>query len=82
MYRAGMEARAEALLLPVIVSIPPGNDFCKIVFALSLVLTSATLLESALLSRIIGARRRRENFLPSSTVGRTSIVEAGSWSIA
>lgn len=77
----GVEARAEALLDPVIVSIPPGNDFWRIVFPESLLLTSETFALSTLLSRIIGAIRRRENFRASSREGWTNRIEPGSWSI-
>jgi hypothetical protein len=66
-----VEARAEALLEPVRVSIPPGKDFWRIVFPLSLALTSCTFAFRGLLSRIIGATRRRLNFRASSMVGWT-----------
>ena len=66
---------------PVIVSIPPGNDFWRIVFPESLLLTSETFALSTLLSRIIGAIRRRENLRASSREGWTNRIEPGSWSI-
>lgn len=71
MYRAGVEASAEALLEPVRVSIPPGKDFWRMVLPLSFALTSWTLAFSGLLSRIMGATRSRLNFLASSIVGWT-----------
>ena len=66
---------------PVIVNIPPGYDFWRMVFPLSLVLTSETFAFRGLESLIIGATRRRENFRASSIVGCTNSVLAGSWSI-
>jgi hypothetical protein len=66
-----VEARAEALLDPVIVSIPPGKDFWRIVFPESRVFMSETLAFSTLLSRIIGAIRSRENLRASSSEGCT-----------
>ena len=80
-YRAGVEARAEALFEPVIVNMPPGKDFWRIVFPESFALMSETFAFKVLLSRIIGAIRRRENFLASSSVGCTKRIEPGSWSI-
>ena len=65
----------------MIVSIPPGKDFWRIVFPESLVFTSDTFARSARLSRIMGAIRRRENLRASSSVGCTKRIEPGSWSI-
>ena len=56
---------------PVIVNMPPGKDFCKIVLPESLVLTSETFFRRGFESLIIGAIRKRENFRASSRVGCT-----------
>ena len=69
---------ALALFDPVMVSIPPGNDFCSTVLVESFPFTSWTLFLSTLLSLIIGATRSLENFLASSRDGCTKRTEPGS----
>ena len=65
----------------MMVSIPPGNSFCSMVFPDARAFTSATFFRSLGQSRIIGATRSRENFFASSSVGCTKRMLPGSWSM-
>ena len=62
-------------------STPPGNDFCRLVFAASRDLGSATLRLRQRVSRIIGAILISEYRLTSSIVGCISSIGPGSWSM-
>ena len=79
--RMGRDARPVGELAPVIVMCPPGNDLWNSVLLDARLLLSAIKFLSAGVSLTIGARRSWLQVLARSTVGWSTIMGAGSWSI-
>ena len=76
--RTGRDASPAGLLAPAITRRPPGKILFKIVLLLSLVLTSKKRLESAGVSRIMGAMRVFEKSCAISIVGWIIMMVQGS----
>lgn len=77
----GREDRPDAELAPTIVRCPPANVLWSSVFPESLDRGAFTFPLSAGESRSIGANRSLLQAIASSSVGRTTRIGAGSWSM-
>jgi hypothetical protein len=80
-FLIGIDDSPAAEFAPVMIRMPPSNSFDSVVLPLSRERAGATFARSRGVSTIIGARRCFDQRSPTSTVGSTTSIELGAWSI-
>ncbi|GFR24139.1 hypothetical protein TNCT_412221 [Trichonephila clavata] len=80
-YLTGIERKPTGLLAPVTTTVPPGNSLLCTVFPESLDLGSFILLLKHGVSSMSGANLPLDQRFPISTVGCTTSIGPGVWSI-
>ena len=79
--RIGRLASPEGALAPTMVRCPPGKRLCRILFDPSRDFGSAILPTRHGVSRAIGEKRSFDQASASRSVGMTTMIGAGSWSM-